>query len=222
MAKHIVKLLSTEHVTHNVLRLAVERPSDYAFTPGQATDVAINVPKWEKELRPFTFTGLNDWDHLEFTIKSYPHNGVTQQLATLKPGDELLLHDVFGAIHYQGEGTFIAGGAGVTPFIAILRQLREERQLGSNRLIFSNNTEKDIILRDEFQSMLGDRFINTLTEEKTERYDNRMIDQTYLKEKLGDFDQYFYICGPDPMVEAVKKSLEALGAPSEKIVIEQF
>jgi ferredoxin-NADP reductase len=222
MAEHIVKLLSTAHVTHNVLRLGVERPSHYDFTPGQATEVAINAPKWTEELRPFTFTGLGTWENLEFTIKVYEHNGVTQQLGTLKPGDELLLHDVFGAIHYRGEGTFIAGGAGVTPFIAIFRQLQKDGQLGNNSLIFSNNKEKDIILRDEFEEMLGNRFINTLTEEKTDRYDNRMIDEAYLKEKISDFGQYFYICGPDPMIEAVKQALENLGTPSEKIVTEEF
>jgi len=38
--------------------------------------------------------------------------------------DELILHDVFGAISYMGEGVFIAGGAGITPFISIFRYLK--------------------------------------------------------------------------------------------------
>jgi predicted ferric reductase len=45
-----------------------------------------------------------------------------QELGKLKHGDELIIR-VWGAIEYKGEGVFIAGGAGVTPFIAILRQL---------------------------------------------------------------------------------------------------
>jgi predicted ferric reductase len=44
----------------------------------------------------------------------------------LKHGDELIIRDVWGAIEYKGEGVFIAGGAGVTPFIAILRQLQAD------------------------------------------------------------------------------------------------
>jgi predicted ferric reductase len=36
---------------------------------------------------------------------------------------------MFGAIEYKGEGVFIAGGAGVTPFIAILRQLQADDKL---------------------------------------------------------------------------------------------
>ena len=221
--EHIVKILETEYVTHNVKRFTLSKPDSYKFKPGQATDIVINLPEWKEERRPFTFTSLNEWDHLEFTIKIYSdHNGVTNKLGTLLAGDELILHDIWGAIRYKGEGIFIAGGAGVTPFIAIFRQLQEDRKLGNNKLIFSNRTVKDIILKDEFEKMLGDNFINTITGEKTENYDNKKIDESYLKEKIKDLSQYFYICGPDAMIENVKDILLHLGADENKIVIEQF
>ena len=221
--EHIVKILKTEYVTHNVKRFTLSKPDSYKFKPGQATDIVINLPEWKEERRPFTFTSLNEWNHLEFTIKIYSdHNGVTNKLGTLLAGDELILHDIWGAIRYKGEGIFIAGGAGVTPFIAIFRQLQEDRKLGNNKLIFSNRTVKDIILKDEFEKMLGENFINTITGEKTEKYDNRKIDESYLKEKIKDLSQYFYICGPDAMIENVKDILLHLGADENKIVIEQF
>ena len=221
--EHIVKILDTEYVTHNVRRFKVSKPESYKYKPGQATDVVINLPEWKEERRPFTFTSLNEWDHLEFTIKIYSdHNGVTNKLGTLQVGDELILHDIWGAIHYKGEGTFIAGGAGVTPFIAIFRQLQKDGKISNNKLIFSNRTSKDIILKEEFEKMLGANFINTITQEKTEKYDNRKIDESYLKEKIKDFSQYFYICGPDPMIESIKEQLLNLGVDKDKIVIEQF
>jgi ferredoxin-NADP reductase len=221
--EHIVKILDTEYVTHNVRRFKVSKPESYKYKPGQATDVVINLPEWKEERRPFTFTSLNEWDHLEFTIKIYSdHNGVTNKLGTLQVGDELILHDIWGAIHYKGEGTFIAGGAGVTPFIAIFRQLQKDGKIGNNKLIFSNRTSKDIILKDEFEKMLGTNFINTLTDEKSEKYDNRRINESYLKEKIKDFSQYFYICGPDAMIESIKSELLNIGANEDKIVIEQF
>src|SRR5574340_645974 len=180
--EHVVKILSAEPVTHNVKRFKLTRPQGYTFVPGQATEVAINLPRWKGERRPFTFTSLNDWNELEFTIKIYSdHDGVTNQLAKLQAGDELILHDIWGTIHYKGEGVFIAGGAGVTPFIAVLRQLQKEGKLGNNKLIFSNRTSKDIILKEEFEKMLGDNFINTLTDEQTSKYDHRQIDVDYLK-----------------------------------------
>ena len=223
MEEHIVKILKTEPVTHNVKRFTLEKPAAYTYIPGQATDVCINKPDWKEERRPFTFTSLNDWDHLEFTIKIYDdHPGVTSHLGKLQKGDELILHDIFGTINYHEEGTFIAGGAGVTPFLAILRQLKKDNKIGNNRLIFSNKTEKDIILKEELTQMLGKNFINTLTEEKTKQYDNSRIDETYLKNKITDFSQYFYVCGPDPMIESIQGLLIKLGADKAKVIFEQF
>lgn len=221
--QHVVKILETSYITHNVKRFRLQKPDQYVFTPGQATDITIHLPEWEKERRPFTFTSLNEWDFLEFTIKIYSdHEGVTHKLAALKPGDELVIHDVWGAIHYKGEGVFIAGGAGITPVIAILRQLYKEGRTGNNRLLFSNRTSKDIILKEELEKMLGSYFINTLTEEKNPLYDHRKIDEGYLREKITDVNQYFYICGPDPMIEAVSTDLQHIGVPKDNIVVEQF
>ncbi|SFV27572.1 FAD-binding oxidoreductase [Thermoflavifilum thermophilum] len=221
MEEHIVKILSIQRVTHNVKHYRVEKPAGYQFVPGQATEVAIHKPGWEQERRPFTFTSLNSWDFLEFTIKSYhDHPGVTHQLDSLQPGDELILHDVWGAIQYKGEGVFIAGGAGVTPFIAILRQLQTDGKLGNNMLIFSNKTKADIILEDEFRRMLGDRFINTLTQERVPGYDYGEINADYLKQKIKNFDQHFYVCGPDQMVHDIKAALHQLGASESAVVVE--
>src|SRR4051812_7295035 len=112
------------YITHDVKRFTVEKPRGCSFKAGQATDVSINKPEWKDEKHPFTFTSLNSWKELEFTIKIYrEHNGMTNQLEKLQVGDELIIGDVWGAITYSGEGVFIAGGAGITPFIAILRQL---------------------------------------------------------------------------------------------------
>src|ERR1051325_9411797 len=146
MSKHIVKVLETEMVTHNVKMIRTEKPADYHFVPGQATDVAINKPGLENELRPFTFTCLPDADHLEFMIKMYTgHNGMTEKLHDVNVGDELIVHEVFGAIEFKGPGLFVAGGAGITPFIAILRHLKSLNKLQGSTLLFANRTRTDII-----------------------------------------------------------------------------
>lgn len=222
MEYNIVKIITVESVTHDVKRFIVEKPSDYEFSAGQATDVSINTPAFKNEKRPFTFTSLNDNEHLEFTIKIYPsHDGITKELGMLKQGDELIIRDSWGAIKYNGEGVFIAGGAGITPFIAILKQLYENNKIANNKLIFTNKTESDIILKNEFNKMLGENFINTLTHEKKDGYENRRIDNTFLKEKITDFSQHFYVCGPPSFVEAMSDALSSLGAKSEAVVFEK-
>jgi len=216
MEKHLVKVLATEFVTHNVKRFKVERPEGYTFASGQATDVSINKPGLEEELRPFTFTSLNDQnDHLEFTIKIYKgHDGITEKLGDINAGDELFVHEVFGAIEYKGPGLFIAGGAGVTPFISILRQLHADGDLEGNTLLFANHTADDIILKDEFEAMLGDNFINVLKEPN-----GTHIGKDLLKDYAGKYGNY-YICGPDEFTAAMIEDLKQLGVAEGDIVYE--
>jgi ferredoxin-NADP reductase len=223
--KHIVKILRIEQETHDVKRFIVEKPEGYKFIPGQATDVSINKLKWKNEERSFTFTSLNEQPYLEFIIKKYEeHNGVTNELHKLIIGDELIIREVFGTINYKGNGVFIAGGAGITPFIAILRQLNKENKLKGNKLIFSNKTSKDIILEKEFKEMFKDNpedLILTLTVEINEDYENKMIDEEFLKLKIKDFKQNFYICGPDKMMKDLKNILNKLGAKTDLVVFEK-
>jgi ferredoxin-NADP reductase len=128
MENTAVKVLSAKFVTHNVKSFKIEKPKGYTYHPGQATELSVLKPGWEKEKRPFTFTSLPDADHLEFTIKCYTdHDGVTNQLFHVQPGDMFEIGDSWGAIEYKDEGVFIAGGAGVTPFIAIFRYLQSAK-----------------------------------------------------------------------------------------------
>ena len=220
---HTVKIKSIGHITHDVLRIVTEKPSGYDFTPGQATEISINKIDWRGEGRPFTFTSLPDNDYLEFTIKTYPaHNGVTNQLLQLGIGEELILHDVFGAINYNGEGLFIAGGAGVTPFISIFRYLKSKNKVGNNRLIFANKTKSDIILEQEFKELLGNNFINILSRDKVDGYAFGLITEKFLKAIVADLDARIYLCGPEPMMEAVEQQLANLGVDARSIIKEEF
>lgn len=222
MEEHIVKIFSIEYVTHDVKRYRVVKPEGYSFIPGQATEVSINKDELKNEKRPFTFTCLNTDHYLEFTIKSYPsHQGITNELSKLEEGAELIIRDVWGAITYKKPGVFIAGGAGVTPFIAILRHLHKNSLLDGNQLIYSNKTANDIILKDEFEKMLGPSFINTLTREKSDIYENRRIDKEFLMEKITNFQQPFYVCGPDLFVTEIQNALKELGAESDSLIVEK-
>ncbi len=219
---HTLTLREIAPVTHNVNHLVFDRPDGFDFQPGQATDFALDKDGWRDRQRPFTFTNLPDSDRLEFTIKSYPaHDGVTEQIAHLAPGDTVLIEDAWGAIEDKGPGTFIAGGAGITPFIAILRARRaREGSLAGCQLIFSNARERDIILREEWEGMPGLDTVFTLTDEQAEGLEHRRIDGDFLDEKVKEWNGMFYVCGPDAMVEDIGKILRGKGVPVERIVIE--
>jgi ferredoxin-NADP reductase len=222
---HKVEIIGIEPVTHNVRRYTVEKPAGYTFTPGQATEVSIDQYGWQEEKRPFTFTALAEWPDLEFTIKSYfDHEGVTNRLWEISPGERLILRDPWGTITYKGAGTFIAGGAGVTPFIAILRRLAADGQLTGNTLIASHRTVKDIILRVEFEGMQekGLKVLWTVTgEPDAEGVLRERIDRGFLQRHVEHFDQSFYLCGPDAMVKDLRETLQHLGVAVESLTWER-
>ncbi len=219
----LVKIISLEHLTHDVLKIVAEKPARLSYHPGQAVDVSIDKEGWQEELRAFTFTSLPDDEHIEFTIKTYPsHNGVTNQLLSLAKGDALIIQEPFGDISYKGEGIFIAGGAGVTPFIAILKQLEKEGKIGNNKLIFANKTKADIILEDKFNKLLGSNFINILSDEEVAGFEHGYISAELIKKHKEEKSKYFYLCGPEPMMNAVGKHLSELEIANDFIVKEAF
>jgi ferredoxin-NADP reductase len=221
--KHRTTILMTEFVTHDVKRFIVKKPDMFSFTPGQGVEVVIDQDKWrEEEGRPFTPTSLATDEVLEFTIKRYPdHKGVTDKLHTLKAGDHLLMSDPFGTISYKGPGVFIAGGAGITPFLAIFRQLAVEGNLAKQTLVFSNKTPADIICEKELRHYFGSHCHLICTREKTKEYENTRIGQEYLLKILSDTGQHVYICGPDKFVETVNSIVQDLGFSAETIVYEE-
>lgn len=222
MESHIVKVLKAYYVTHDVKCFVVEKPEGYDFIPGQATQVSINLPEWKDQLRPFTFTCLREEKYLEFMIKIYmDHEGVTNMLGGINTGDELILHDVFGAIQYKGPGIFIAGGSGITPFISIFRDLHKKKQLDGNRLIYSNKTSDDVIMQEELQIMLKSNFVRLLTHENVVGFIGRRIDRNFLIENIADFGQHFYICGSTEFVENITEYLLDLGVTPDSLVIEK-
>jgi ferredoxin-NADP reductase len=217
-----VTLLMSQFVTHDIKRFIVSKPTGFSFDPGQGVELAINQPRFSEQGRPFTPTGMVDDQVLEFIIKAYPaHAGVTQALHALQPGARLLMSEPFGTIHYQGPGVFIAGGAGITPFLAILRDLEQRHEIDHQTLIFSNKTPRDILLEKELRHMLGAHCYLTCTGTRSPAYFNRRIDRTFLAEVVQDFAQKFYLCGPPGFMEAISMVLGELGAEAQSLVFEQ-
>jgi ferredoxin-NADP reductase len=223
MEEHIVKILNIEEVTHDVKSFKVEKPEGYSFVPGQATDVSVNAPGLRNEKRPFTFTSLNSAGYLEFTIKIYSErNGITNEIGKLKPGSELIIRDVWGDISYKGEGVFIAGGAGITPFISIFRELQYRKKIGANMLVFANKTKDDIILESEFKWLLGDLFINILSDDMSEGYNHGFITEEFLKNNIPALYNNYYLCGPPPMIVNMLRQLSNLGVSKDIIIMEKI
>lgn len=215
-------LLMRQFVTHDVQRLFLTRPDGLDWQPGQGIELAIDQDEWQDEGRPFTPTCLREDRILELTVKRYTEeDGVTEALHQLKPGARLLLSDAFGTITYQGPGTFIAAGTGVTPFLAILRRLAKDKALADHRLLLSNKSERDVICNHELAYYLDDDLKLTFTREHESGQQGRRMDAGFLGANIADREGYCYVCGPDGFVEAMNDALLTLGVHAEKLVYER-
>ena len=120
------------------------------------------------------------------------------------------------------DGYFIAGGTGVTPFIAILRQLHHLRATKGCTLLLTNRTVDDVILDQELTRILGERhFLKVFTRQGVIGFKERRIDRDLLVTLVQDFDQKFYVCGPADFVKDINALLLELGASAQSLVFEQ-
>lgn len=214
-------LLMTQFVTHDVQRLLLTRPEGFDWQPGQGVKVRIDNEEWRDEGRPFTPTSLPHDRLLEFVIKRYPEgDGLTVALHALKPGAGLKLSDPFGTITYQGSGTFIAAGTGLTPFLGILRQLAADDGVKGHQLLLTNKSKRDVICEKELQHYLGADCVLTFTREQEPGRQGRRIDADFLKSHVASFDGMFYICGPDAFVESINDHLQGLDVQPKQLVYE--
>ena len=218
---HQVTLLETTQLTSDTRIYVFTKPEQYGFEPGQATELALDQDGWRDEARPFTFVSDPAADVLSIVIKSYPdRDGVTKRLPLLQPGETVLIDEPWGAIQDKGRGVFIAGGAGITPFIGILRHRVRRGELSGSHLIFANKTWDDIILRPLWTAMDGLEASFVLSDDDSGDRKGR-LDAEMLDDLVDDWSQTFYLCGPPDMEDAIAEALKARGVPGDRIVREE-
>lgn len=217
----IAEIKSSTFITPDVKRFVLTRPTGLKFKPGQGVMVAIDRDGWRDKWRPFTFTSLTTSRNIELIVKIYnDHKGVTEQLGVIRKGERLLLGDVFGTITYNGPGVFFAAGTGITPFLAIFRDLEKKKKMKANTLVYSNRTGSDVILDTELAKLLGKRYFKLFTRERVIGFRDRRIDKNTLIALVQNFDQHFYICGPKEFVRDLEEMLLSLGANANTLVFE--
>ena len=220
--KHQVKILSKNWLAHNAIQLQVEKPEGFKFEPGQGVEMTIDAPGFHDDFAPFTIANLAEDPFLEFIIKVYPkHKGMTLALSQLEAGATLFIGEPWDAFPYHGPGVFIAGGAGITAFLAKIRSLHAEGKMGNDhQLIWANQKYRDIFLDEELQSYFGEKNIHhILSKARTLEYTFGYINQGFLKHTIQSWERNFYVCGPGTFSDDVKALLENLNVPSGNIFV---
>ena len=159
-------------------------------------------------------------------------------LFNLKPGDKVLVSGPYGDFHIldtKNEMLFIGGGAGMAPLRSQLLHLFHTLKTTDRKISYwyGARSKNELFYEEDFRR-IEKEFPNfqfnvalsePLPEDNWDGYTG-FIHQVILDNYLGDHDApediEYYMCGPGPMAEAVKKMLDDLGVPPEMLLFDDF
>ena len=201
------------------------------FDAGQFAWITLGDSPFSLQQHPFSFSSSAEKPkRLQFTAK--PAGDFTETWRDIEPGTGAYLEGPYGAFTQRWDSpkgsVFVAGGVGVTPIMSMLRTLADREDDREFALFYANKTWDDVIFREEIEELeqrLNLEVIHVL-EEPPEDWDGEegFVDEDVLERKLqkpyGDY--FYYICGPEPMMNMVEKELVERGISLPTIMSERF
>ena len=180
----------------------------------------------------------------------FPDGGkLSQHLEGLTLGDTIAARGPKGRLEYKGRGRFavqlprskgggmsiktyrrvgmIAGGTGITPMLQVMRAMfKDSADATEVSLLFANQTEEDILLRDELEACkrnnAGFKTLRYTLDRPPKDWTGHtgFINEAMLREAMPppSSDTLILMCGPPPMIKfACEPNLEKLGYEVEQM-----
>src|SRR5690606_3525112 len=213
-------VLSLTVINHDVLSLKITKPRNFEFSIGQAVDLSIDKPGYELAVAPFTIDNVPTDDYLEFVIKIYPtENGLTKGISELLENDTVQLSKAWDSYKYDGSGTFIAAGTGITPFLPIFSDMQKKGidVKREHNLIYANKTKDDILFYKRLKQLFSSKLSLILSRTKCRNHHFGKIDKDFLLKFIQNTEQKFYVCGPKEFEEDIRAHLITIGVNQDYI-----
>jgi ferredoxin-NADP reductase len=202
---------------------------------GQHIDVRLTAEDGYQAERSYSIASAPADPHLMITVQRLDDGEVSPYLTdVLMPGDELELRGPIGGYFVweqslAGPLLMVAGGSGVVPFRAMLRDWAAGPRAAEARLLHSSRTLEDAIYREELARLAahdGADVELTLTQDwpagwqgHRGRVNRELVDQVAWPPERRPL---MYICGPTGFVEAVAETLVQAGHSPGRIKTERF
>jgi ferredoxin-NADP reductase len=212
--------------------IVLDVPGWAGHRAGQHLDVRLTAEDGYRAERAYSIASAPG-EPVAITVERLDDGEVSPYLTeVLEPGDALELRGPIGGYFvwepaHGGPLLLVAGGSGIVPLMAMLR---ERRAVGSDvpaRLLYSSRSPADVIYRDELAERSGGvEVAHTLTREQPPGWTGyaRRVDRAMLAEIAwpADQDPLAFVCGPTSFVEVVASELVSLGYPAHRVKTERF
>ncbi|PHX91506.1 MAG: oxidoreductase [Flavobacteriales bacterium] len=213
----------------------------FTYTAGQylTFEAEIDSQKIRRSYSLCTYDGVDD--DMAVSVKKVEGGKMSEYMnGQLQVGDVLSVMPPLGnftvipqvdrVLHY----VLFAGGSGITPIMGIAKAVLADEPKSKVSLVYANRNSESVIYKQDLVEMEKK---NSGRFQVFHNYDKAPMTyfgmkgqltiqkiESIVKSKIsGSFDQFhYYICGPGPMMEIVKKGLHSLGIAPEKVYTEYF
>lgn len=225
-----VEALRSERGDSVTLTLRADGHEGLSFAPGQFGWLSTATP-FQITAHPFSFasSAARGDGRIDLTIRNL--GDFTATIGAMRIGRRVWLDGPYGAFTLSDHGdppVLIAGGIGITPMMSMLRTMADRGDRRPVLLIDANRTYDDVIFREELES-LGKRLRLTVThvlEEPPPGWDGergRLSIDTIRRAVPAPYSAHeYFICGPEPMMDAAEAALAALGVPMSHYHSERY
>ena len=196
------------------------------FLPGQY--VNIGVPG-SGQTRSYSFSSRPGESRVSFLIKHVPGGLMSGWLEHATPGEPVVMTGPLGSF-YLREVTrpllFLAGGTGLAPFLSMLEALAERNETRQVSLLYGVTRDQDLVMveaLERFAARLPNfSFVTCVADPETRHPRQGYVTQHMPPGMLNDGDVDVYLCGPPPMVDAVREHFQRQGVTPASFHFEKF
>ncbi|MFB7395102.1 2Fe-2S iron-sulfur cluster-binding protein [Streptomyces sp. NPDC056191] len=223
----VVEVIAETADAHSlVLQAPPESADRFTYRPGQFLTLKLPGADGGPVARCYSLASSPDTgEPLKITVKrvagGYGSNWVCDHLAA---GDELEVlppAGTFTPASLDGDLLLVAGGSGITPVLSIAKSALAGGR-GRVVLLYANRDESSVVFRDELRTLAEDHPHRLLVVHWLESLQGLpTVDR--LAAALAPYTgREAFVCGPEPLMDAVEQALRSLGAPRDRIHRERF
>jgi predicted ferric reductase len=206
----------------------------FSFEPGQYAWIKKGYAPFGIGQHPISFSSRGDvppGGEVSFTIKQLG-DWSREQVPAIQPGDKMWLdgpHGVLSSDREQGMGyILIAGGIGITPLYSICQTMAEREDVRPVLLFYGASNWENLTFLEELEdlsSQMNLHVIYVLSDPGPNwsgetGFINAQILKRYLPNQYQRF--VYFVCGPEPLMDAMEIALPDLGVPEERVLSERF
>jgi benzoate/toluate 1,2-dioxygenase reductase subunit len=224
------RLAEVRHLSDTTIGFTVEidQPDGLAFLPGQY--VQVSVPETSHS-RAYSFSSAVNGGRVDFLVRNIPGGLMSGYLSgRAAPGDRLTMRGPSGAFYLRDlsrPALFLAGGTGLAPFLSMLDHLvARGGKAPPIRLLYGVTRDADLVelkkLKTFAEAIDNFTFDVCVSDPESEAHKKGFVTDHFGADDLNAGDSDVYLCGPPPMVEAVRRHFDTIGVKPAAFHYEKF